>query len=731
MKVVSVKQKISNNPVNVLDMYVDSGYLQGESGSLPDVDVDFQSDRRQDVKKYIETRYNHDGKQRVFSAGTFTTLKIKAAITDVSRIYRVPVSTVKYITKIFDDDKMTWTDLFKMAAVNPRVKGFIMDFPQVIEDIRTLMNSPRSSSIHASALLVTPDYRNGKDMECFDYTPIKKIDGVLISEFDGGSLDDQGLLKNDVLATKELSKLQSIMKICNSTYNAGVSLEGLVTGNMDDPKTYELLKDGFTNDVFQFTGNGITKFLIDLKPENINDLTAANALYRPATLTFGSAQKYVDCKLGDDTPVYLWGTHEALKDTYGVMCYQEDLARIAREVGGFSLGEGVKLVKFISKKKVDKIMAMKDKFMKGAKNNKCPQEDADKIWEMMEAGGSYLFNKSHATAYSSMAYVSAYLKAHYPLAFYTVALQWANKENIPTLISEMEICSDAKIVPPDINNAEKDFHTDYKLNEIFWSFSRIDKVGVKTIEFIISEREKRGEFTSLENFLERIFKYKLKKTEYYDDPNDSGESEKCPVNTLHVKNLILAGCFDNIEHVLSVVERYDLLNRASDILKFEIKDADFPEEAIQKHYFWSQKQIAVSGLGSIDYKRIYDGMEIKNKLKTRAGWVTLEMALEDRYDGKKGIILSSIADIEEKKYIDKKSGEAKDYCKILLQQNNTIAELVIWNDEWMQVRSMFNRSGKISDVKNKMMVGVFNIRFSEFSRKNTLQFAKNSLVEIV
>ena len=185
MKVISVKYKTSSTEVKAIDCFVDSGYLQGPGGSLPDVDVDFQSDRRQEVKEYIERRYNHDGKQRVFSAGTFTTLKLKAVLKDVARVHRVPVNIVNYITAIFEDDNMSWTDLFTMAATNKKVHSFIMEYPQVIEDIRTLMGQPRSSSVHASALLVTPDSKDGKDLECFDFTPIKKIDGVLISEFDG------------------------------------------------------------------------------------------------------------------------------------------------------------------------------------------------------------------------------------------------------------------------------------------------------------------------------------------------------------------------------------------------------------------------------------------------------------------------------------------------------------------------------------------------------------------
>lgn len=731
MKVISIQHKTSSKAVPTIDCFVDSGYLQGPGGSLPDVDTDFQSDRRQEVKEYIEQRYNHDGKQRVFSAGTFTTLKLKAVLKDVARVHRVPVNIVNYITAIFEDDKMTWTDLFLLAATNKKVHSFIMEYPKVIEDIRTLMGQPRSSSIHASALLVTPDTKDGKDMECFDFTPIKKVDGMLVSELDGYSLDEQGLLKNDCLGIKELSKLQAVINICNDKYQAGLTFQNIVQSNLADPKVYSLLQKGYTQNVFQFSSKGMTKFLVSMKPDKIEDLIAANALFRPATLDSGSSDRYVDCKLGDADPVYLWGTYNAMKNTYGVLCYQEQLAQIAREVGGFSLGEGVKLVKLISKKKVDKILALRDKFMAGANQNGCPKEDAEAIWHMFEVAGGYLFNKSHATAYAVTAYAGAYLKANYPTAFYTIALQWADDDEIPTLMSEMELCSNAKIVPPDINVSNNTFYTDYQTNEIFWSLSRIKMLGVKATEWIVNERQARGHFTSIENFIDRVFRYKLKKYQYWDDPDDMDEIKRCPVNARHVRNLILAGCFDKIENAQSVVERYAILEKAANLLGFEITEKDIPSDLRDKHYFWSQQQIAVSGIGAIDYKRIYDNSEAKTKIKGKAAWALLKNILDPDYDGKRVAICASIVDIEEKKFKDKKTGENRIFCKILLQQNNDLTEMIIWNDEWTTARAEFTKGGNLSQAKNKMLICSAQVKYSDFTGNNNLQLYKSSIVSVL
>lgn len=731
MKVTQIKHIQLDKAVKTIDCFVDNGYLQGNSGSLPDVDVDYQADRRQEVKEYIERRYNHDGKQRVFSAGTFTTLKLKAVLKDVARVHRVPVNIVNYITAIFDDDKMSWTDLFLLAATNKKVKSFIMDYPQVIEDIRTLMGQPRSSSVHASALLVTPDDKDGKDMECFDFTPIKKVDGMLVSELDGYSLDEQGLLKNDCLGIKELSKLQATIKLCNEKYDAGITFQGIVQSDLNDQKVYELLRNGYTQNVFQFSSKGMTKFLVSMKPDKIEDLIAANALFRPATLDSGSANKYVDCKLGDAQPVYLWGTYNAMKNTFGVLCYQEQLSQIAHEVGGLSLGEGVKLVKFISKKKQAKIDAYKDKFLQGAEISGCPTEDARAIWEMFEVAGSYLFNKSHATAYAVTAYAGAWLKANYPTAFYTVALQWAKDDEIPTLISEMELCSDAKIVPPDINVSGSTFFTDFDTNEIFWSLCRIKMLGVKAVDWIVQEREARGRYTSIENFIERVFRYKLKKYQYWNDPDDPDEVTKCPVNARHVRHLILSGCFDKVENAQSVLERYAILEKAAKCLGFEIKEKDIPSDLRDKHYFWSQQQIALSGIGSIDYKRIFDNCSSRQKIKGKAAWALLKNTQNDEYDGKRVAICASIADIEEKKYKSKETGENKVFGKLLLQQNNDLVELVVWNDEWSRVRGIFANGSTISNAKNKMLVCTAQVRYSDFAGHNNLQLYKSSIVEVI
>lgn len=715
MIVESIKLKKSPNATPVIDCCVGKGYLQGESGSLPDVDIDYQSDRRQEVKEYLERRYNKNGLQRVFSAGTFTTMKLKAVLKDVARVHHVPVMEVNYINKIIDDDSMDFTGLFKLAYTNKKVKAFIETYPRVIEDIRTLMNQPRSSSIHASAIIITPEIKDGKTMECFDYLPVKEVDGVLVSEIDGYSIDEVGLLKNDCLGIKELTKLQKTRDLVVEKYKDNTTFLDIITNKLEDEKAYKLFTYGFTQNIFQFGSTGMTKFVMDMKPTTIHDLIAANALFRPATIESGSTENYVAYKNGDKEPVYLWGTYEIMKETFSLLVYQEQLCRIAQDIGGFSLAEGVHLVKYISKKKVDKILEMKDKFIQGAKEKGCPEEDIKALWHMIESGGSYLFNSAHATAYGLTAYLGAWYKANYPTAFYTVALEYAKDENISSLMGEMEQASPCKIVHPDINVSGKEFETDYQSNEIFWSLSRIKFVGGESVNFIIAERDKNGPYKSLEDFCRRIFKKKLLKL--------PGE-DRCPVNSRQVKNLILSGCFDKVENALSVVERYALLQKASEIIGFEISEEDFPDNKISQHYFWSMLQITISGIGSVDYRRVYDNSEFKSKIRN-ISYKDIVQCREMDMDGKKAAICATIVEIKEKSYVDKEKKVKKTFAVLQLQQNNELIELILWSEIYDRYKEV------ILNAKDKMILMSCMVKWSDFSSQNTLQDFKGSLLEII
>lgn len=722
MLISEITFRKAKQPMTVIDCFVGKGLEQGGHSALPDIDSDFASDRRQEIKEYLEKRYNVGGKQRVFSAGTFSSLKLKAVLKDVARVYRVPVNIVNYITAIFSDEQQDWTDLFMLAATNKKVNKFIHDYPEVIEDIRTIMGQPRSTSIHASAIIVAPEEKDGEPAECFDFLPIRKMDDLLVSEFDGYSVDDIGLLKEDVLATKELAKLGAIIHIVNETYGKDYTIESITQNELKDEKTYNLLTKGYTQNIFQFASPGITRFIQDVQPDNIEDLIAINALFRPATLDIGATDDYIRYKHGEVAPVYDFGTYEATKNTYGIMVYQEQFMSVAHSLAGFDLGKTDFLRKAIGKKKADLMESLKIDFINGAISNGCPDYEAETIWHKIEMAGKYSLNRSHAAAYALTAYAGAWLKANYPTAFYTVALQWADDKEIAPIMSEMEQCSTAKIVPPDVNVSGIKFFTDYGTDEIFWSLSRIKMLGGKSVEYIIAEREKNGHFTSIENFIHRIFRYKLKKYQYWDDPDNEQEATRVPVNALHVRNLIMTGCFDRIENVKAVVERHSLLERAAKELGFKLSDTDFPADLTDKHYFWQMQQVSLSGIGSVDYRRIYDNSDAKNLIRGKASYMSLRDALSPDNEGKRIAVCATVAELSEISYKDKTTGEKKKFCKMKLQQNNDLMELVIWNDFYA------SHKNEISNLKDKMIIITCIVRYSEYAGANSLQNYKTSLL---
>lgn len=723
MIVTRVKRRRATAPMKVIDSFVDKGLVEGGHASLPDIDVDYASDRRQEMKDYLEQRYNVGGRQRVFSAGTFTTLKLKAALKDVARVHRVPHGTVNYITAMLDDGA-DWTGLFKIAVTNRKVYDFIQTYPEVIEDVRVLLGQPKAASVHASAIIVTPEKRDGKEADCFDFLPIRKMDGALVSEFDGYSVDEIGLLKEDVLATKELAKLSATINLVNEHYNQQLTIEKITSEMLDDEKTYRILSEGNTQNVFQFSSPGITRFIQDVQPNCIEDLIAINALFRPATLDIGATDDYVRYRRGDVAPVYNFGCYEATKNTYGIMVYQEQFMSVAHTLGGFDLGKTDYLRKAIGKKKADLMASLKNDFIAGAIKNGCPPYEAEEIWGKIETAGKYSFNRSHAAAYALTAFCGAWLKANYPTAFYTVALQWADDKEMPALMSEMERCSVAKIVPPDINHSTVEFFTDYKTNEIYWSLSRIKFVGIRTAEYIVKERL-RGDFRGVEDFIERIFYRKLKgfRARHW-DTIDSTDNNRVPVNTRHLKNMILAGCFDRVENVKSVTERYSILKRAAAALRLELTDSDAPAELRDKHYFWSQQQIAVSGIGMIDYRRIFDNSPDRASVKGKASYIPLADVLRRENEKRRATICATVSEYSEHSYKDQETGMSKRFAKLLLTQNGQTVECVLWDEFYKSHKS------ELTQISGKIIILTAMIRYSHYSGCNTLQSYHNSLLFI-
>ena len=721
MRITKINRKTDEEAI-VGDAYVDNGYTKAHHGSLPDIDSDFAADRRGEVKKYLEKRYNTNNMQRVFSAGTFTTVKIKSAIKDIARTHKIPIGTTNYLTAILEDG-MSWTDLMKLAVTDKRIHSFIEKYPDVFEEILPLMGQARSAGIHASALIITPEYVKSDKVDCYDLLPVRRMDDLLVSEISGYDIDAIGILKNDVLGIQELTRISDMLLLIEKEYGVKYTMLQIVSQYLNDAKVFELLKQGYTQGVFQMSGQGITRYIKSLKPDNINDLIASVALFRPGTLNSGSAQGYVDAKNGLVEPEYLWGTYDVLKDTFGFIVYQEQVASLARKIGNLSLGDGVNLVKALSKKKLEKVQKYKSKFFVGAEQNHCPKEAAEQIWDTTEKAASYLFNKSHATAYGLTAYVGAWLKAHYPMPFYSVILRDCDDDKLPTLMNEMRSVGGAEIVQPDINVSGRNFMPDYKAHKIYWSLSRIKWVGLKAVDYIVKERQRFGDFVDLEEFIRRVFRKKFVKFKNWDDPADGVQldEEKNPVNARIIRNLIYAGAFDNCNKVGSVCERYGLLKQAAQMLGFAIDPREVPEGMENKHYFWSQQQINLSGMGHVDYKRIWNNIEKTSSAKSMKFLEFKE--LDSNYlDIKRAAIVGTIVEVSDKTYKSRQDNTTKHFGKVKLQQNTDLAELVMWDAAWSDCKQMFlKREGAI-------IAAVVAVKYSDYNGRNELQYNKGSFI---
>jgi DNA polymerase-3 subunit alpha len=671
------------------------------ASGLPDIDCDFQSSRREDVKAYMEKKY---GKDHVFSIGTFGSIKVKVALKDMARVYGVPVKVVNIISGMISDKEaltMSWAQLFEKALSNPKIKDFIKRYPQLIEGVRLVMGMVRNTGVHAAGVVITPK-RNaqGEPMQCYDWVPVKIMDGLLVSEWDGPTLELAGFLKEDILATAALDKLQHIVNTIKETTGEEIDILQI---DLKDPKTYELFALGRTQDVFQFNSVGMTKFISELRPDNIGDLTAANALYRPATMQIDAHTDYILYKHGEKEPVYDWGLREVTAETYGIMVYQEQMMEAVRVIGGFSLVDADGVRKAMGKKKADLMESYREQFIKGAQERSCDELIALSIWNKIEAGAGYGFNKSHAACYALTAYYGMWFKANYPVHFYTTALQFANDKDMAAIITEIQESGLAKIVPPDVNKSEFKFITDYNTGEIFWALTNIKMVGEVAVKGIMLEREKGGDFTSFEDFVQRM--------------DQKGYS----VNKTHIVNMILSGCFDRVEGLKSEQDRLLLIKVYYTEIRGEgIQDDKFPAEELDKKYWWIKRQIELCGLGVINYKSIYKQSKMAQKYKS-IQYLDPEQLNDEKKVGGQFFVAGTLTEVRELNY----KAKAGTFAKLTIQCNDKVYRVTVWGEDWETLRDSLKGAEGSIVVTNLKMV------YDNFIGGNAFTSYKNTMFEII
>ena len=470
-------------------------FLNVERTSLPDIDVDFCMIRRPEVIHYVTRQYG--GEDHVAQIITFGQMKAKAVIRDVGRAMGMPYSDVDRIAKLVPDAlKMT---LDKAIEMEPKLKELAENDVRVKELLtvaRALEGLPRHSSTHAAGVVIS----DHKPM--VEYLPLTKgQEGETITQFDMKDVEKAGLIKFDFLGLKTLTVIDTALKLIERHYGKKIDLSGI---SLDDAKTYELLCRGDTTGVFQLESPGMKNLIKRMRPSTFTDLIALVALYRPGPLESGMVNDFVDGKHGKKEVKYLLPQLEPiLKETYGVIVYQEQVMKIAQELAGYSLGEGDLLRRAMGKKVAEVMDAQKERFMSGALERDIPREKAEFIFDLMAKFAGYGFNKSHSAAYALISYRTAWLKAHYPVPFMASLLsnELGQTDGVVKFLSECR-SSGIEVLPPHINRSFTDFTIEEE--KIRFGLSAVKNVGTGAIEKIVQEREARGKFESYQDFLTRV-----------------------------------------------------------------------------------------------------------------------------------------------------------------------------------------------------------------------------------
>lgn len=655
--------------------------------SIPDIDTDFPIASRQRIKEYIIERF---GENHVCSIGSYTKLKLKAGLKDFGRLKGLQFGYVNYITsEIKNQLEYDFNDFVRYAVESKDLKEFFQLYPDIISNVKDTMGQAKSVSIHASGVVIVPKKnKKGEEVDLFDWMPIRKMDGVLVSEWEGKYIEKAGFLKEDILGLNQLDKFKTSLNLIVKNRGKKINLEKIKT---DDEKVFEFFKKGYNEDVFQFTSIGLKNYSKLVKPDTIDDLIAMNALFRPGPIGSGAHMDFAKIKHGKKEPTYDHPVEERFsKKTFGLYVYQETVMAAVVELAGFTLVESDIFRNAIKHFELKTMQPFKEKFIEGCKiKNKIDKELAEKLWNKIISFSGYGYNKAHAAAYTLISYDCQWLKVHYPLEFWTSSLQHSKDELIPHRINEIKKAFDnINIRLPDVNNSRKEFTCDPVKNNIFWSLLKIKHVGEIVVNKILSERKNNGKFKSLKDFIERS---KIK---------NSG------INKRTVQVLILSGAFDILEKVRFPKERLELLKTWSLLYKTPL------EEIYTKHQsnsFFIIKAKELTGLGELDFEIM---LKKQHEKELQSLYVPPDKFSEIKKE-KYVCIAGELINVCERYY--KKGGESISYAKLKILCNDDIYSVVVWNETWFDYKKFLNTN------KNNLIAITGRVKYSDYTKMNEMQ----------
>lgn len=467
-------------------------FLNPERISMPDIDIDFCYEKRGKAIEYVTKKYGTD---RVAQIITFGTEGARAVIRDVGRVLDIPLSEVNKIAKLIPNELgITLTEALKRRELKDLYEGD-MQVRELFDISLQLEGIARNSSTHAAGVVIAASPLD-------DYVPVQASDEIVgITQYDKDNIENLGLLKMDFLGLRTLTVMDTALQLIKANRGIDIDLDHIP---LDDKKACELLVQGDTAGVFQLESSGITQLVKDLKPQHFEDLIPLVALYRPGPLGSGMVEDFIARRHGKKEVTYLDPVLEPiLKDTFGVILYQEQVMQIASAMGGFSLGEADLLRRAMGKKKEKEIIKLKGNFIDGSKNNGFDPKVAEEIFELILYFAGYGFNKSHSAAYAYIAYQTAYLKAHFYAEFMAATMSsfMANMDKLAYYINECRQ-HNIQVLGPDVNTSERKFTV--QGDKIRFGLGGIKTVGDKPVEEIIAERKKNGPYESFEGFCKRV-----------------------------------------------------------------------------------------------------------------------------------------------------------------------------------------------------------------------------------
>ncbi|RJR27193.1 MAG: DNA polymerase III subunit alpha [Desulfobacteraceae bacterium] len=507
-------------------------FLNPERVSMPDIDIDFCINGRDEVIHYVSEKY---GRENVSQIITFGTMKARAAIRDVGRSLNIPLPEVDKIAKMVPEGpKIT---LAKAMEQEPELRRLEQEGPEHVKRLlkisMALEGLARHASTHASGVVIS-------DRPLVEHLPLcKGSNDEVMTQYTMDRIEKLGLIKFDFLGLKTLTVISKTLDLLKETRGFLVDLDYLP---LDDPAVYQLTSDGKTTGVFQLESHGMKNLLRSLKPEVFPDLIAVMALYRPGPLGSNMVSEFIEGKRGTSTIKYLLPELEPiLKETYGVILYQEQAMQIAQRVASYSRAEADELRKAIGKKKEDVMARHRARFIEGAARRNVPKKAAEELFDLIEKFGGYGFNKSHSAAYAVICYQTAYLKAHFPVEFMAslLTLDMGNQDKTIKNIAECRTMG-IPILPPDINESQSSFAV--VGDKIRFGLGAVKNVGLKAVDAIIEERTKNGPFRDLVDFCRRV--------------------EGAKVNRRVLEGLIQCGAFD-----FKGIPRAALFSSLDDVMK--------------------------------------------------------------------------------------------------------------------------------------------------------------------